>query len=96
MAADSYPLSVVILGTGEGTVNSEPAGINCNEFVGDSCSNSFDTNSVVTLTATAPSGSIFTGWWGACSNDPCEILINSCLIQELKLKKQQAKQIEKQ
>jgi hypothetical protein len=45
-------------------VTSSPAGINC----GNTCSASFPTGSSVTLTATAPSGSIFDGWsGGGCS-----------------------------
>jgi len=50
-------------------VTSSPAGINC----GNTCSASFPTGSSVTLTATAPSGSIFDGWsGGGCSGTgPC-------------------------
>ena len=46
-----------------GTVTSTPAGINCVAGVGI-CSSVFQTNAVVTLTAT---GTGFTGWSGGCS-----------------------------
>jgi hypothetical protein len=54
-------LTVVKAGTGSGTVTSSPAGIDC----GSNCSNDFTYNTVVTLTATADTGSTFTGWTGA-------------------------------
>src|SRR5207247_6685833 len=51
-------------GTGSGTVTSAPAGINC----GATCSASFASGTVVTLTATPAAGSTFSGWSGAgCS-----------------------------
>ena len=53
-------LSVTKAGTGEGTVTSTPAGIDC----GSTCSAPFDENTAVTLTATPTTGSIFTGWSG--------------------------------
>src|SRR5262245_1785599 len=59
----SFPLTVNTAGTGTGTVTSAPTGINC----GSTCSTSFSSNVGVTLSATAPTGSIFTGWSGACA-----------------------------
>ncbi len=56
-----YTLSVTI--SGNGSVTSSPAGINC----GSTCSASFDSGTQVTLTATAASGSTFSSWTGACS-----------------------------
>ena len=53
-------LSVVKAGTGSGTVVSSPAGINC----GTVCSATFSASTVVTLSATASSGSTFAGWSG--------------------------------
>jgi hypothetical protein len=47
-------------GTGNGAVTSSPAGINC----GRSCSATFNSGTVVTLTATPASGSTFAGWSG--------------------------------
>lgn len=50
--------------TGNGTVTSSPYGISC----GGTCSYTFGTPQTVVLTATADSGSIFTGWsGGGCS-----------------------------
>ena len=61
---NQYTLTVDKDGTGEGTVTSDPAGIDC----GANCSADFDYNTEVTLTASAATGSTFTGWDGAdCS-----------------------------
>lgn len=60
----TYLLDVTKLGSGSGSVVSSPAGIDCGTT---SCSSLFNYNTVVTLTATAQSGSKFTGWGGACS-----------------------------
>ena len=58
------PLAVSKNGTGSGSITSSPTGINCG-FV---CSYNFPTNSIITLTATASTGSTFTGWSGSgCS-----------------------------
>jgi hypothetical protein len=57
-------LSVAKAGSGQGTVTSTPAGINC----GALCSATFNNGVLVTLTATPASGSSFSGWSGAgCS-----------------------------
>ena len=56
-------LTVTRTGPGSGTVTSAPAGIDC----GSTCSASFPVETMVTLTATAAAGSIFTGWTGDCS-----------------------------
>jgi Divergent InlB B-repeat domain len=58
----SFNLSVLTIGAGTGTVTSAPAGISC----GATCSASFASNSVVTLTATADTNSAFQGWSGGC------------------------------
>ena len=63
-------LSVTKSGSGEGTVTSTPAGIDC----GLTCQVDFDDGASVTLTATPASGSTFTEWSGACSGTgPCEV-----------------------
>jgi Divergent InlB B-repeat domain len=56
-------LTLVKAGTGSGTVTSAPAGINC----GSTCSFSYTSGASVTLTATAATGSTFSGWTGACT-----------------------------
>ena len=55
-----YRLDVRKAGTGTGTVVSVPAGIYC----GTDCSQNYAKGTVVTLTATAAAGSLFTGWTG--------------------------------
>jgi hypothetical protein len=64
-AANSpHALNVTPAGTGSGTVTSDPAGISC----GTDCSETYNYNTIVTLTATAAIGSTFTGWSGSgCS-----------------------------
>ena len=54
-------LTVSLAGNGQGTVTSNPSGINC----GKTCNAAFSPGELVTLTATAASGSQFTGWSGA-------------------------------
>ncbi|OQW90530.1 MAG: hypothetical protein BWK78_06780, partial [Thiotrichaceae bacterium IS1] len=51
-------LNLEKMGTGQGTITSAPAGINCNP----TCSGNFDTNQSVTLTATPGTDSDFAGW----------------------------------
>ena len=46
-----------------GIVTSSPAGIDC----GTTCSSSFSSGTLVTLTARAQGNRIFLGWGGACS-----------------------------
>lgn len=58
-----YLLAVSLAGSGSGTVSSSPVGINCNP----NCSQLYDHNTVVMLTAADAAGSQFTGWGGACS-----------------------------
>jgi hypothetical protein len=70
----SFTLSVTKSGTGGGTITSEPAGISC----GSECSNSFTTNTTVTLSAQPDSNSLFAGWGGACTGEQltCEFLLS--------------------
>ena len=53
-------LTVSLAGSGSGSVTSSPAGIDC----GSTCSHDFTSGSAVALTATAHSGSRFSGWSG--------------------------------
>jgi cellulose 1,4-beta-cellobiosidase len=61
---NTFALSVTKAGTGAGTVTSSSGGINC----GSTCSASYASGTVVTLTAAATSPSTFGGWsGGVCS-----------------------------
>ena len=64
-------LNVVTDGSGTGKVQSNDEAIDCPE----NCSQSYDIGELVTLTATAGSGSLFAGWQGAgCSGTgSCEV-----------------------
>ena len=68
----THALSVVT--SGQGTVSSDPAGIDC----GATCSRPFVVGSNVTLRATAAPGWRFVGWSGACSGaDPaCAVVLD--------------------
>lgn len=70
----TYPLTVTLAGTGNGTVSSTPEGIDC----GSDCSAEFIGDSTVTLTPAAGPDSTFTGWSGSCTGTgSCEINMNA-------------------
>jgi len=70
---DIHLLTVALGGTGGGSVTSEPDGINCP----DDCSQEYSYGTVVSLTATANTGSTFTGWSGACNETSvCQVTMN--------------------
>jgi len=62
-AVSTFNVTVAKAGTGTGTVTSSPAGISC----GSDCVETYAVGSVITLTATAPPGAVFTGWSGPCT-----------------------------
>ena len=68
------PQPVDVTVSGEGTVTSDPAGINC----GAMCSADFAPQSSVSLTATPAATSVFEGWTGACSGatSPCSLVVD--------------------
>jgi hypothetical protein len=69
-----YNLTAAKIGSGSGTVTSSPAGINC----GVDCTESYNENTVVTLTATPAVGSSFAGWSGACvGTGSCVVTMSS-------------------
>jgi len=72
---DRSVLTVVRAGAGSGTVTSSPDGISC----GTDCSELYDSNSTVTLTATPAAGSAFAGWIGcdAATGVTCTVTMNS-------------------
>ena len=69
----THELTVSKDGAGSGTVTSSPAGIDC----GSDCSETYNYNTVVTLTATPETGSVFDGWSGDCTGtDPCVVTMD--------------------
>jgi hypothetical protein len=70
-AQSTFTLSVSV--TGNGSVTSSPAGINC----GATCSANFNSGTPVTLTANHAAGASFIGWSGACSGTgACMVTMN--------------------
>jgi hypothetical protein len=68
----TFPLSVTLEGDGIGSVVSSPAGIDC----GTSCQETFDAETVVTLTANPDDYTDFGGWSGACTGTgPCQVTL---------------------
>jgi len=62
-----YTLTVSLDGTGAGTVDAD--GISCaTGSTGADCTENYADGTVVTITASADSGSTFSGWSGACTN----------------------------
>ena len=70
-----HTLTTASTGSGQGTITSSPAGIDC----GTDCSKAFDDGTSVTLTANPAPGSTFTGWSGAgCSGaGTCQVSVAS-------------------
>jgi hypothetical protein len=62
-AITTVNLNISKIGTGSGTVTSNPAGMEC----GATCSKVYDYGTSLTLTAVADAGSAFKGWSGGCS-----------------------------
>jgi len=57
---NTYALNITKSGTGSGTITSTPAGIDC----GADCTENYNYNAVVTLSAIPDPGSVFAGWTG--------------------------------
>lgn len=76
--AATQKLTVWKSGTGDGTVTSDPAGIECGAY----CVEDFVDGAVVTLTASASDGSEFVGWSGNCSGQEktCEVVMGSARL----------------
>lgn len=73
--AQSHPLAVKLHGSGSGVVTSDPAGIDC----GATCLHQFEPGALVTLSAVADPGMVFTGWTGICNSAVliCQVLMDS-------------------
>ncbi len=70
----TYDIDIIKAGSGTGTVTSSPAGIDC----GTDCSETYDSDTVVTLTPTPDSGSRFDGWSGDCTGTgTCQTTMDS-------------------
>ena len=72
----TFSLGVTKVGTGAGTVTSDPGGIDC----GGTCTTDLSQGTMVTLTAVADGGSTFEGWsgGGCAGQDPtCTITLDA-------------------
>jgi hypothetical protein len=72
---DHFTLTISKSGTGNGTVTSSPAGINC----GSDCTEDFKVGTKITLKAKADTNLTFTGWsGGGCSGTgTCAVIMNA-------------------
>ena len=69
-----FGLTVTLAGSGLGSVASSDNEITC----GADCTEVYPAGTLVTLVATAASGSAFTGWEGACSGTtPCTVTLDA-------------------
>jgi hypothetical protein len=77
LVSDTYPLAIEIDAQGgSGSVTSSPAGISCP----GTCSASFASGTLVTLTATPAAASRFVGWDGGCSGaGACRITVDAAV-----------------
>ncbi|MEQ8277230.1 MAG: hypothetical protein RMA76_19660 [Deltaproteobacteria bacterium] len=67
-------LQIVKVGSGDGVVSSQPAGIDC----GATCTTGFDDGAMVTLSAVPDANSYFVEWTGACSGaSTCSVSMTS-------------------
>lgn len=74
--AQNYILTVSV--SGQGTVTSNPSGINCSD-TGGSCEAQYSNGTTVTLTATPAQGYKFSSWGGYCSGSSttCQLVMNA-------------------
>lgn len=74
---EEYELTVERTGNGDGVVIATPNNLECINS-GMSCYGDYIEGEIVTLIATAGTGSYFTGWSGACSGDSksCEVIMD--------------------
>ncbi|RPJ26489.1 MAG: hypothetical protein EHM33_11375 [Chloroflexi bacterium] len=73
LAVNQYTLDVSRAGTGNGTVTSAPAGINC----GSDCSENYTSGTVVTLAAAPAGRSTFAGWSGDADCSDGSVTMNA-------------------
>ncbi|KJU85259.1 hypothetical protein MBAV_002540 [Candidatus Magnetobacterium bavaricum] len=75
LSKGGYSITVSKSGDGSGTVLSTPSGLDC----GGTCSYQFYPDSTVTLTASAATGSTFTGWSGDCTgtDSTCTVTVSA-------------------
>lgn len=69
----AFPLQLLVVGQGTGTVSSTPAGLSCTS----DCQTLFAQGTTVTLSAIADAGSEFAGWTGDYVGvNPCELTMD--------------------
>ena len=81
----SYTLTIAEPGSGSGTVTDDLGQINCVDTAGvvtGTCSASYQSGTVVVLTATPAVGTAFNGWSTCGGTGPCSITMNSAQTEQ--------------
>ncbi len=86
-ATVKFALSVVATGNGTGTVTSSPSAIDC----GSTCTTTFDSGTVISLSAAPASGSAFSGWSGSCTGTgSCSVTMSAAMTVTATFRKSNA------
>jgi hypothetical protein len=72
-------LTIEMTGMGNGSVKSNPTGIDCHSDDQEDCKERYSINTTVTLTPTAATDSIFTGWSGPSNCEEGKIFLNQTM-----------------
>jgi List-Bact-rpt repeat protein len=76
-AANVAVPSIAVSKVGNGSVTAADKSVSC----GSACTGYYNAGAAETLTAAAASGTVFTGWTGACSGNPasCSVVVDQSL-----------------
>jgi len=75
---NNWSVSITMAGPGNGTVNSDPAGITCISGSSSGCTASFQSGTVVNLIPTPSTSSLFGGWSIGCNGTgACSITLDA-------------------
>jgi uncharacterized repeat protein (TIGR02543 family) len=78
ITSQPYPLTVTVGGKGSGSVSADSGAVAGCTSSGGVCTDTYPSGTVVTLTETTGTGSVFTGWGGACTgtSPTCQVTMD--------------------